>query len=65
MLETARVAKVKEMHDRMNMEQTVCKISCEKMSVDQLSMMGVAELKPNKTMSDSLCNSMSEKNQVR
>ena len=42
------------------MEQIVCVKSREKMSVDQLSMMGVAEFKPNKTMSDSLCNSMSE-----
>jgi hypothetical protein len=37
------------------MEQTVCVISCEKMSVDQLRMMGVAELQSNKDMRNSLC----------
>jgi hypothetical protein len=41
----------------LNMEQTVFNISCEKMSVDQLSMMGVAELKSN---SHSSCSSMSK-----
>ena len=42
------------------MEQTVCKISCEKMSVDQLSMMGVAKLQSNTVMGNSSCSSMSE-----
>jgi hypothetical protein len=62
MMETTRVALIKEMSDRMveNMKQTVCKISCEKLSVDQLSMKGVAELQSNKTVSNSLSSSMSE-----
>ena len=38
MKETARGAEFKEMSDRM--VETLCKISSEEMSVDQLSMMG-------------------------
>ena len=44
--------------DSLNMEQIVCVKSREKMSVDQLSMMGVAELQSNKDMGNSLCGNL-------